>query len=411
MSANRIVVAGASLAGGRAAETLRRSGYAGEIVMIGAEPHRPYDRPPLSKKFLRQLHPEEKLYFRALDYYEAQKIELELGRRVVSLDAHARSVTLDDGRSISFDTLMIATGADVRRLDCPGAELEGIHTLRSLDDSLAIRAQMKPGARVLIVGAGVIGAEVAASCREEGLEVVMFEAADTPLLRAFGPEVGKIYAEVHRDRGVDVRLGQSIASFVGEGRVKAAITSSGERIDCDFVVVGIGVTPATEWLEGSGVALERGVIVDENGRTNVPNIYAAGDVARFYDPRIRAHVTVESIDNAQNGATAAANNALEKATIYSPIPFFWSDQYDLKMQSVGYVGPYDRVVFRGSVPDRTFIAFHLRGGKLEYAIGINRMKEIGASKKLIASGAVVPPEVYADESANLASFVPAAPRV
>lgn len=405
--AGRIVVVGASLAGGRAAETLRRSGWEGEIVLVGDEPHRPYDRPPLSKKYLQRELDDEKLFLRPLAHYERLRVELELGARAVRLDARERAVELEGGRRIAFEKLVIATGARVRRLSCEGAELEGVHYVRTLEDSRALREELRAGRRVVVIGAGVIGAEVAATARRAGLEVVMLESAELPLLRAFGPEVGRFYADVHRAEGVELRCGTSVARFErgSAGRVGAVVTSGGERIGCDLVVVGIGVVPSTDWLEGSGVALEHGgVIVDERCETSVRGVYAAGDVARWVDPRVGRRVCVESIDNAQSQAVAAASNAAGKETPYAPVPFFWSDQYELKLQSVGHVGAYDRVVVRGSIEERAFVAFHLAGEKLAFAIGVNRLKEIGAAKKLIAAGVAVAPEALADESVSLAEL-------
>ncbi|MDQ3031748.1 MAG: FAD-dependent oxidoreductase [Myxococcota bacterium] len=407
MSANRIVVVGGSLAGGRAAETLRRAGYAGRIVLVGEEPHRPYDRPPLSKKFLRGEVPEEKLSLRPLSHYERLAIELELGVRAKRLDSTARAVELEDGRRLDFDQLIIATGAHVRRLACPGADLEGVHYVRTIEDARGVREELRPGRRAVVIGGGVIGAEVAAACREEGVEVVMIEAAPLPLLRAFGPEVGRIYAEVHRARGVDLRCGGGVARLEGERRVCAVVTTAGERIECDFVVAGIGVQPAIGWLEGSGVATDGGVLVDERCETSVRGVYAAGDVARGWDPRLGRRACVESIDNAQSQAVAAANNVAGKETTFAPVPFFWSDQYDLKLQSVGHVTEHDHVVFRGSIEERAFVAFHLRGGKLAYAIGVGRLKEIGAAKKLIAADVEVSAEALADESVALGDLLPA----
>lgn len=408
MSAGRIVVVGASLAGARVAETLRRSGYGGRIVLVGAEPHRPYDRPPLSKKFLRGQHPEERLYLRPPEHYDRLRIDLALGVRAIGLSSTARRVELEGGRSIDFDQLVIATGAEVRRLDVPGATLPGVYCLRTIEDARAIREEIRPGRRAVVIGAGVIGAEVAASLREEGVEVVMLEAEHCPLRRAFGEPVGRIYAEIHRAHGVDLRTGVHVVALRGATRVEEVRTADGACVPCDFVVVGIGVRPATAWLEGSGIALEHGaVLVDEYGATNVPGIWAAGDVASAWHPALRRRLRIESVDNAQNQAVAVAANVLGKRTPYAPVPFFWSDQYDLKMQSVGHVGEHDRVVFRGSIPARAFVAFHLLGDRLAFTIAVGRMKENAAAKKLIAAGVPVRDEQLADDTFDLGTLVPA----
>jgi 3-phenylpropionate/trans-cinnamate dioxygenase ferredoxin reductase component len=407
MSNGTIVIVGASLAGGRAAEQLRRGGYAGRIVLVGEELERPYDRPPLSKKFMRGLVEPEKLFFRGLDWYDTQKIEVILGRRAVSLSTTAREVTLDDGQKLAFDQLVIATGAAPRMPKVPGIEREGVYPLRTMADARAIRSELAPGRRLVVIGAGVIGAEVAASCREEGLEVVMLEALETPLLRAFGPEIGRFYGEVHRARGVDLRCNVMATELRGGKRVEEVVTSDGQRFGCDFVVVGIGVDPSTAWLEGSGVRIDRGVLVDARCETNVPGIYAAGDVARGPSKKLGRHVIVESVDNAQTQGTTVVANLLGKNEEHETVPFFWSDQYDLKMQSVGHVGPFDSVVHRGSVEGRAFVAFHLLEGKLQFAIGVNRLKEIAGAKKLIAADVPVSPAALADESIALSTLSPA----
>lgn len=407
MTNGRVVIVGASLAGGRVAEQLRRGGWTGSITLIGAEPDRPYDRPPLSKKLIRGQIDEAKLFFRAPAWYDENRIELVTGRRARGLHTTAREVELDDGKRVAFDRLIVATGASARALTCEGATLPGVHLLRTLEDARAIRAEVVSKKRVVVVGAGVIGAEVAASCRDEGLEVVMLEAMSQPLVRAFGPEIGAFYAEQHRARGVDLRCNTMVREVRGAGRVEEVVTTNGDRIACDFVVVGIGVTPETAWLDGSGLRTDRGVIVDAHCESSVPGIYAAGDVACGPARALGGkHVLVESVDNAQTQGATVVANLLGKSEEHDTVPFFWSDQFDLKLQSAGHVGDYDQVVYRGSREGRAFVAFHLRQGKLAFAIGVNRLKEIAGSKKLIASGIVVSPEALADESAALSSLLP-----
>jgi len=407
MTTERVVIVGASLAGGRAAEQLRRGGFAGSIALLGAEPERPYDRPPLSKKLIRGQIDEAKLFFRPAGWYDEHRIELVTGARARRLDTTAREVELDGGRRVAFDRLIIATGASARTLSCEGASLEGVYVLRTLEDARAIRREVQSKKRVVVVGAGVIGAEVAASCRDEGLEVVMLEAAAAPLLRAFGAEVGAFYESEHRARGVDLRCGTTVTALRGSSRVEEVVTSKGDRIACDFVVVGIGVEPEIGWLAGSGVRTDRGVIVDARCETSVAGIYAAGDVAsgpaRALGGRL---VIVESVDNAQTQGATIVANLLGKPEEHDTVPFFWSDQFDLKMQSVGHVAGYDRVVYRGSREARAFVAFHLRGDELAFAIGVNRLKEIAGAKRLIAAGAKVSAEALADESIALSSLLP-----
>lgn len=401
-----IVVVGASLAGGRCVEQLRRRGFEGRIQLVGAEAPRPYDRPPLSKKYLRRQMDEEKLYLRPLDFYAEKDVELVLGANATGLSCAAREVTLEDGRALAWDQLVIATGANVRRLRVPGAELEGVHYLRSLEDARGLREELSGGRRAVVIGAGVIGAEVAAACREEGVEVVMLEQAELPLLRAFGPEIGRLYDAVHRDHGVDLRCGVTATALRGQGQVEAVETSDGQRVDCDLVVVGIGVEPAVAWLEGSDVDVDGGVLVDDRCRTSAEGVFAAGDVTRWWSEAHGRHMCVESVDNAQTMASHIAENALGGDSVYAPVPFFWSDQYDLKLQIVGHVGAYDQVVIRGSLEDRKLTAFHLREGRLAFAVGVNRLNEMGISRKLISSGAVLDPALLADEDVKGKALLP-----
>lgn len=401
-----VVIVGASLAGGRAAEALRKAGFEGRVVVVGDEPFRPYDRPPLSKKLLRGQVEESALFHRTPEWYDERRIELVLGSPARGLDVGAREVVLEGGRRLAFSRLLVATGARVRKLRCPGADKAGVHYVRTLDDVRALRAELAGGPRVCVIGAGVIGAEVAASCRELGLEVALVELDTIPLRRAFGADVGRLYADIHRDKGVSLHLGARVLELRGGARVEEVALEGGARIACDVVVVGIGVEPCTEWLAGSGVALDDGVVVDAHGRTNVSGIYAAGDVAKLFHPSEGRHVRLESVDNAQLGGAAAVSNMLGKEASYDPVPYFWSDQYELKLQSVGWVDDYDDVVYRGDVAARSFAAFHLRAGVLRGFVGVNRMQEMMGAKRLVAARARPSREALADESVTMGSLLP-----
>lgn len=407
--AETVVVVGANLAGGRGAEALRQAGFDGRVVLIGEEPHRPYERPPLSKEFLRGETEEDKLYLQPAEFYAEQKIELRLGTRAVRLDPAGREVELQGGERVPFDKLLVATGAGVRRLAVPGADLEGILYLRSIRDVERIREAAARARKVVVVGAGFIGAEVAASLRQKGLEVTMLEASPVPLLRALGEEMGRVYADFHRERGVDLRTGDGVGAFLGKGRVEEVVTAGGGRIPCDFAVVGVGVVPATEWLAGSGVVLDNGVAVNEYCETSVSGIYAAGDVANFFHPGFGERLRVEHFDNAQYQAQAAARNMLGRKAAYSPSLFFWSDQYDLKLQYVGHAAHWDRIVLRGSPQARSFIAFYLSQGKVHAALGVNRFKEVTVTRKLIDMKAPVTPEKLADPGFDLRGFLASGP--
>ncbi len=402
-----IVIVGANLAGGRAAEALRKEGFDGQVFLVGEEPHPPYERPPLSKEYLRGEMPREEVFIQPESFWAEQEVELLMGVRAVALDLAAKRVELSSGERLSFDKLLLATGGRVRRLPVPGAHLEGVHYLRTLDDCEALARELQPGRRLAVVGAGFIGSEVAASAREKGLEVTMIEVLPVPLQRALGPEVGRIYADIHREHGVELVLGEGVERFEGDSRLRAVVTASGRRIECDLALVGVGIAPATELAEAAGLAVDDGIVVDEFCQTSHPDVFAAGDVARFYSPVLGRRLRVEHWHNAQNQGAAAARNMLRREP-YAEVPWFWSDQYDLNMQYVGFADAWDRVVFRGDVAGRRFTAFYLRDGRLEAALAINRPRDIRACRELIQARAVVDAERLADESQDLRALLPQA---
>lgn len=383
MSRERIVVVGASLAGLRAVETLRSDGYDGALTLVGAEPYLPYDRPPLSKEVLRGEWDESRIALRRKDYAELD-LDLRLGLRATALDLHARAIELEDGGALEWDKLLIATGATPRRL--PGTEgLAGVHVLRSLDDALALRADLEAEPRrVVVVGAGFIGAEVAASCRARGLAVTLVEPLPAPMERGLGRESGGIMAQVHREHGVDLRLGTGVESL-DVGRVKL---SDGSVLDADVVVVGIGVTPATGWLEGSGLALDDGVLCDATCATGVPGVFAAGDVARAFHPLYGRALRMEHWTHAVEQGVAAARALLGRAEPFAAVPLFWSDQYDCKIQLAG-LPEFDgeSAVVHGSVEERKFVRLYERAGKLCAALGFNQARRMIGYRGAIAEGA------------------------
>jgi NADPH-dependent 2,4-dienoyl-CoA reductase/sulfur reductase-like enzyme len=383
----RIVVVGGSLAGLRAVETLRREGYEGGLVVVGDEKHRPYDRPPLSKEILAGKWEAERTALPGSE--EDHGAEWRLGQRAVGLDPAAREVTLDSGERLGFDGLIVATGARVREI--PGTPpLEGIHGLRSLDDALAIRAGLEKSPRVCVVGAGFIGAEVAASCRGRGLDVTLVEALPVPLGRVLGDRVGAHMAHIHEDHGVDLRCSVGVEGFEGSGRVEAVRLSDGTRIDADLVVVGIGVRPNTEWLEGSGLDLSDGVACDPTCATAIPGVFAAGDVARWENPLTGTAMRVEHWTHAVEQGIAAAENLLAGAGAkpFVSVPFFWSDQYDTKIQMAGRPLPTDEIhVAHGEEGDHRFVVLYGRDGKLVAALGFNRARFIVQYRNAIRDGA------------------------
>jgi NADPH-dependent 2,4-dienoyl-CoA reductase/sulfur reductase-like enzyme len=383
-----VAVVGASLAGLRAVETLRQQGYEGRLVLVGAEPVLPYDRPPLSKQVLAGEWGVDRIVLRPDDDYASLDLDLRLGSRATALDLDTRAVVLDDGERIAFDGLVITTGAAPRRLPNP-LDLEGLHVLRTLDDCIAIRAELDANPRVVVVGAGFIGSEVAATCRTRGLDVTLLEALPVPLAGALGGEIGAACAELHHDHGVDLRVGVAVSGFDGTTRVERVMLSDGTTVDADLVIVGVGVAPATEWLEDSGLLLDNGVVCDATCFTSAPGVVAAGDVARWHNPRFGIDMRVEHWTNATEQATAAAKALLAGAgaEVFAPIPYFWSDQYDVKIQFVGICGPNDEVrIVHGSVAERRFVALYGRAGRLVGALALSRPRLLMAYRRLIADG-------------------------
>jgi NADPH-dependent 2,4-dienoyl-CoA reductase/sulfur reductase-like enzyme len=386
---SRVVVVGASLAGLRAAETLRTEGYAGSLTLVGAETHLPYDRPPLSKKLLAGQLDVERTHLRRETEYGDLDLELILGQRATALDLDTRRVTFADGTGVSYDGLVIATGAAPRRL--PGQpELDGVFVLRTLDDSLALRAALDAGpGRVVVIGAGFIGAEVAATARGIGLEVTMVEALAAPLERALGVEIGAVFADLHRDHGVDVRLGVGVAAIEGEDRVERVRLTDGTVVDADIVVVGIGVAPVTDWLAGSGLEVRDGVVADAGLAAGPPGVFAAGDVVRWYHGLLGEEVRLEHWTNAAEQGAAAARNLLVtaaggEATPYQAVPFFWSDQYDARIQCLGRPDPTDEVVVvHGSLVERRFVALYGRHGRLRGVLGVSLPKLVMPYRALL----------------------------
>lgn len=397
----QIVIVGAGLAGGRAAETLRQEGFDGRIILLGEEPERPYERPPLSKNVLRREAPEEKIFLRPFEYYREQSIDLLLGVAAQRLDPTQHQITVSSGESLRYSKLLIATGARPRRLTVAGADLPGVFYLRTVQDARNLAEAIDRSRRIAVIGAGFIGAEVAASSRMKGADVTVIEMVPVPLQRVLGNSLGQIYADIHREHGVDLRLGESIAEFRGHGRIEQVVTTSGARIECDAAVVGIGVQPDVDWLLDSGVELGNGVIVDDLCATNVPDVFAAGDVANWWHPALGERIRVEHYENAQNQGVAAAKSMLGKGEPYAPVPYFWSDQYDLTLQYVGHAKGDDEVVFRGDVAARNFLAFYLRDGQLRAALGINRAREVNAARRLIRDQVAVTVEQLVDEQTDL----------
>ncbi len=385
-----IVVVGGSLAGLRGAEALRRHGYAGRLVFVGEESQRPYDRPPLSKELLRGDREPEQVALAKAEAFDGLDLDLRLGARAVELDLDARTVVLDDGEQLGFDGCLIATGAAPRNLpETP--PLEGIYTLRSLDDALALRAELERGPRVAVVGAGFIGAEVAATCRARGLDVALIETLPVPLAQAIGIELGAVCLASHVDHGVDLRCGVGVATFQGGTRVERVVLGDGSTIDADVVVVGVGVEPCTGWLESSGLALDDGVVCDAACAASAPGVVAAGDVARWENPVYGRSMRLEHWTNAVEQSEAAAKTLLAgpgAAEPFASVPFVWSDQHDMKIQIAGDPSPDDEMcIAHGSLSERRFVTLYGREGRLVGAVAFNRVRQLMAYRRMMREGA------------------------
>jgi 3-phenylpropionate/trans-cinnamate dioxygenase ferredoxin reductase subunit len=365
-----LAIVGASLAGAKAAEAARDAGFDGRIVLVGDEPGSPYERPPLSKAVLRGEKDPDTARVHPDGFYAERDIEL-VNDRADTLDPTARTIVLASGETIGFDTAVLATGAAPRRLDVPGADLAGVHYLRTIDDSKRLRDAIRAATRVVVIGAGWIGSEVAASAQQMGAEVVLVDPAPVPLQRVLGDDIGTVFARLHTDNVVHLRLGTGVTELRGTKTVEAVVLGDGRVEAADVVVVGVGVTPRTELAEAAGLAVDNGILVDEHLATAVPGIYAAGDVANAFHPHYGKRVRVEHWANALNQGTTAGRNAAGHRDVYSRLPYFFSDQYDLGMEYVGHGDGTDEVVVRGDLDAREFIAFWHRDGIVTAAMNVN----------------------------------------
>jgi 3-phenylpropionate/trans-cinnamate dioxygenase ferredoxin reductase component len=405
-----IVIVGGGLAGGNAAATLREEGYRGRVVLISREPGIPFGRPPLSKTYLRSEEDLDGWYVKPAGWYEEHDID-RLGEAVVGIDAAAHRVHLGPGRELGYHQLLIATGGRNRRLDIPGADLPGLHYLRTVAECEAIKREARPGRRAVVVGMGFIGCEVAASLTQLGVQVTAIFPGKFPLERVLGEQIGAAFGAIHRANGVELLAGDQIAKFEGTGRVEAAVTAKGARVPCDFAVAGVGIEPDVPALPRSAVAQANGILVDELCRTSAPGVYAAGDVANQLHP-LFGRVRVEHYNNAEKQGRAVARSMLGSTAPYDYVHTFWSDQYEHKLEYVGHATQWDQFVVRGSLEERKLIGFYLAGGRVRAAVGLDRGGdpeldhdgEMAACARLVARRARTGPGPLADERTDLWSL-------
>jgi 3-phenylpropionate/trans-cinnamate dioxygenase ferredoxin reductase subunit len=396
------VIVGAGLAGAKAAETLRAEGFDGRVVLFGDEAERPYERPPLSKQFLRGESAVEDVFVHEPGYYEAHDIELRTGDPVRAIEPADRLVHPQNGEPVRYDRLLLATGSRPRTLPVPGADLEGVHHLRDLDDSRSLHAALGSASRLAVVGGGWIGTEVAASARRLGVDVALIDPGPVPLAAALGAQVGGVYRDLHAEHGVDLYLGQTVDELVGDGRVNGVRTGDGTTIAADLVVVGIGAVPRVELAREAGMDVEGGIVVDEWLRTATPGVYAAGDVAAAWHPRLGRRLRVEHWANALNQGVTAARNMLGAEVPYDRVPYFFSDQYDLGMEYLGHAPGWAEVVFRGDPATREFIAFWLDGGQVVATMNANVWDVTDPLRGLIEDDRRADPARLADPHVPLA---------
>lgn len=405
MTATTVIV-GAGQAGGDLATALRQSGYAGRVVLIGEEAAVPYRRPPLSKAFLSGEIGEEALYIKSAEAYAKHNIELRTGVMVESIDRAAHAVTLAGGERLSYDKLALTTGGRARRLPLPGADKPNVHSVRTIEDIRRLREQFQPGKRLVIVGGGYIGLEVAAVGIKKGLQVTLVEALPRLLARVTGPELSGYYDQVHRRHGVDIRLGAGVRELeYSDQQVEAVILQDGSRVPADIVIVGIGLIPNTELAERAGLAVDNGILVDLYAQTSDPDIVAAGDCTNHESGFCGRRLRLESVPNASEQARVAAASICGRQLPHGSVPWFWSDQYNLKLQMVGLSQGYDQVVVRGSMAADSFLAFYLQQGVVIAVDSVNRAPDFMVGKKMVAGRLRADPAVLADESVSLKSLV------
>lgn len=397
----KVVIAGAGHSAGQVVATLRQKNFDGNICLIGEEAYLPYQRPPLSKKYLAGELPAERLHFKADSFYDAPNIDVHLNTAIDRIEPVNRLVRSEEGAEFTYDKLVLALGAHARQIDLPGAELPGVHYLRTIADVDNIRREIAPGRRLVIVGAGYIGLEVAAVGAQLGLDVTVVETLDRVMSRVVSAQISHFYQKEHAEHGVSIRLSTQIAGFRGDRQVQAVDLADGTRIPADLVVVGIGVVPNTELAEQAGLEANDGIVVNEKCLTSDPDIYAVGDCTYHPNALLGRHVRLESVHNALEQAKTAAANLCGEDQRYDQVPWFWSDQYDLKLQIAGLSQDYEQTIIRGDPSSRSFSCVYLREGRLIAVDAINRPKDFMQSKGLIASQAIIDPDVLSDSKREL----------
>ena len=400
-----VAIAGAGHAAGQVVATLRQKKFDGKILLIGEEPWLPYQRPPLSKKFLAGELPAERLHFKPENFYDDPGIAVRLDTRIAAVDCGGKSLRTADGETLAYDKLVFATGARPRLLNLPGVDLDGIHYLRTIDDVTGIRSQLTKGARLAIVGAGYIGLEVAAVASQLGADVTVIEMEDRVMSRVVSPQISEFYQREHSSHGVTLMLSTGISGFSGDGKVAAVNLTNGDQVATDLVVIGIGVVPNTELASDAGLDVDNGIVVDDHCQTSDSDMFAVGDCTQHPNDILGYRLRLESVHNALEQAKTAASNICGDDSRYADVPWFWSDQYDLKLQIAGLSQGYDQTIVRGDPDSRTFSCLYLRDGQLIAVDAVNSPKDFMQSKALIAAHAVIDSDLLADPENELKNMV------
>ena len=400
-----LVIIGAGQSAIQCINSLKKEGYAGSITMIGEEEHLPYQRPPLSKGFLEDSVNKERLYFKKLDFFTENKIQLKLGTSANKVDLENKLVFLSDDTNLSFDKLVFATGSRVRKLDFPGSNLSSIHYLRGLDDAESIKNDLERSKEVVVIGAGYIGLEVAAIAAKKNVTVSVIEMADRVMNRTVDPQISEYYLKLHQNNGVKFIFNNSLEEIKGSKKVESVLCSDGSEIKADMVIIGAGIIPNVELADQAGVFCDNGILVDEFGQTNYKNVYACGDCTSHPNKLLNKQLRLESVHNAMEQSKTVAFSALAKPLEYNQVPWFWSDQYDHKLQIVGLSGEHDNVVMRGNTKDQKFMLFYTKDNQLIAVDAVNNPKEFLICRKLVANKVKIKSEMISDINTNLNDLI------
>ena len=400
-----LVIVGAGQSAIQCITSLRKEDYPGLITLVGEEEHLPYQRPPLSKGFLEDTVSNERLYFKKLEFFVENKVQLKLGTKAEEIDIENNNIHLSDNTKLSFDKLVFATGSSVRKLDFPGKDLNSIHYLRGLDDALSIKKDLQTRQNIVVVGAGYIGLEVAAIAAKQNKSVTVIEMADRVMNRTVDPQISDYYLKLHQKNGVTFKFNTSLKEIVGASNPKKVICSDGTEVKADMVIIGAGIMPNVELAENAGLSCDNGIVVNEFGKTDHANIYACGDCTNHPNKLLNKKIRLESVHNAMEQSKTVASSIINKSIEYNQIPWFWSDQYDHKLQIVGLSGEHDKVIMRGDMSEAKFMLFYTKDEKLIAVDAVNNSKEFLICKKLVANKVTIKPDEISNPDTNLNDLI------